>query len=324
MFEQFAIFNSLTGYIVLGVIFLAAVGLTFGIGALLRGNETTERLDTILQGSSVLRPPGEKSGSTWTEKFAKVAAPIAKHTRPKEDWEKSHLRRQFMHAGWRHPLASEAYFGAKGLFGLGVPLLAFLYQRNFLPDMQIDTFLILMGAALVGGYYLPNFWLNRSIRLRQRELFENFPDALDLLTICVEAGLGLEGALARVANEIRLSSQELADELEMVTLEMRAGGGKERALRNLAYRTGLEDIEGTVAMLVQSDRFGTSIGESLRIQSDTLRTKRMQRAEELAAKVAVKLVFPLVICILPTIFIVTGGPAMIQITRSFAEIFGAQ
>jgi tight adherence protein C len=171
---------------------------------------------------------------------------------------------------------------------------------------------------------VPNWALNRRVRLRQREIFEAFPDALDLLTICVEAGLGLDAALARVAREIRLTSRELSDELELVTLEMRAGAGKDRALRNLALRTGVEDIESLVALLVQSERFGTSIGESLRIQSDTLRVKRQQRAEEAAAKISVKLVFPLVLCILPSIFIVVGGPAVIQIGKTFSQVFGVR
>src|SRR5690606_11946344 len=142
-------------------------------------------------------------------------------------------------------------------------------------------------------------------------------------TICVEAGLGLDAALARVAKEIRLESAELADELELVTLEMRAGAGKDRALRNLALRTGVDDIDSLVALLVQSERFGTSIGESLRVQSETLRVKRQQRAEEAAAKIAVKLIFPLVLCILPSIFIVVGGPAVLQIGKTFGTVFGA-
>ncbi len=323
MFENFAQFNSVPGMVLLGIIFLAAIGLTLGVASLMRGNETVDHLNAVIGGRATSgNDPAPLKGDIFTEQIARIAKPLTRHTKPRENWERSDLRRRFMQAGWRHPMAAEAFFGAKALLGLGLPALFFIAQRLFSLEFTLTNFLALLGILLLAGYYLPNFWLNRTIAHRSREIFESFPDALDLLTICVEAGLGLEAALSKVAAELRLSSQHLADELEIVTLEMRAGGGKERALRNLAYRTGVEDIEGTVAMLIQSERFGSSIGESLRIQSEMLRVKRMQRAEELAAKIAVKLVFPLCVCILPTIFIVAGGPAMLQIKHSFSQIFG--
>jgi tight adherence protein C len=174
------------------------------------------------------------------------------------------------------------------------------------------------------GYYLPNLVLARMVFLRQRELFENFPDAIDLMTVCVEAGLGLDAAMNKVAEEIRIKSKVLAEELHLVNLEMRAGRTREQALRNLALRTGVEEVEGLVTMLIQADRFGTSIAASLRVHSDMLRTKRRQKAEEAAAKIALKLLFPLIFFIFPSLLLVLLGPAFIQIYRILLPTLAGQ
>jgi len=176
---------------------------------------------------------------------------------------------------------------------------------------------VLLSASV--GYYLPNLLLNHRIEVRKREIFDSFPDALDLLTICVEAGLGLEAALNRVADEIHLKSQILGQELQLVIMELRAGFSKERALRNLALRTGVEDIDLLVAMLI-----GTSMGESLRIHAENLRTKRRQRAEEAAAKISLKLLFPLIFMIFPTLMVVLVGPAAMQIYRVLLPTMAGQ
>ncbi len=159
---------------------------------------------------------------------------------------------------------------------------------------------------------------------RQREIFETFPDALDLLTICIEAGLAIDAAIVRVAEEMMPVAPVLSEELHLVTLELRAGNSKEKALRNLAMRTGVEDVETLVSMLIQAERFGTSIADSLRIHSEGLRTKRRQRAEETAAKIALKLLFPLIFCIFPALMLVLLGPAMIQIYRVLLPTMAGQ
>jgi len=184
---------------------------------------------------------------------------------------------------------------------------------------------VLLAALLVVaavGYYLPNIVMRRLVFVRQREIFETFPDALDLMTICVEAGLAMDAAIARVADEIKLTSPILSEELHLVTLELRAGASKEKALRNLALRTGVEDVDTLVAMLIQAGRFGTSIGASLRVHADSLRTKRRLRAEEAAAKIALKLLFPLIFCIFPSLLLVLLGPAFIQIYRVLLPALG--
>jgi tight adherence protein C len=201
------------------------------------------------------------------------------------------------------------------LLAVCLPLIVWILGGERLLGAGISRIIwILLGSAAI-GYHLPNLILRIKIAERQRELLESFPDALDLLIICVEAGLGLDQAIARVAAEIDIKSKVLAQELQMVLLELRSGYSKETALRHMALRIGIEEVDLLVAMMVQADRFGTSMGDSLRVHANNLRTKRRQRAEEAAAKIAVKLLMPLIFMIFPTLMLVLVGPAMIQIYR---------
>jgi tight adherence protein C len=257
--------------------------------------------------------PAQPLPGGWVEKVAHAAQPFTRMSLPEEGWERSPLRTRFMNAGWRSASAPSLYFAAKTLLALGLPALLALACAT-LADSEVQKtmrYLLLLTACI--GYYLPNALLSRRATNRCREIFETFPDALDLLTVCVEAGLSLERALAKVAGEIHIKSVALAQELQLVLMEMRAGFSKEKALRNLALRSGVEDVDTLVAMLIQSERFGTSMGESLRIHSDNLRSKRSVLAEEAAAKIALKLLFPLIFCIFPTLMLVLIGPAGIQI-----------
>jgi tight adherence protein C len=178
---------------------------------------------------------------------------------------------------------------------------------------------VVLAAA---GYYIPDFVLKQKTLRRQRELLNNFPDAVDLLTVCVEAGLGLDAALSRVTEELRHKCPVLADELHLANLELRAGGTRQQALRNLALRTGLEELNAFVAMLVQAERFGTSIADSLRVYASELRNKRRVKAEEAAAKIAVKLLFPLIFFLFPGLMMVIMGPGMIGIYRHLLPAMG--
>lgn len=163
----------------------------------------------------------------------------------------------------------------------------------------------------------PGIWLDRQVAQRHKLLRDGFPDALDLLTVCVESGLGLTQALQRVADELEISHPELAAEIGQVTAQMRAGVDREAALRGLATRTGLDDVRGLVSLLAQTLRFGTGISDALRVYSEDFRDRRMQRAEEAAAKIGTKLIFPLVICLFPSFFVVAIGPAAIRLTEAF-------
>lgn len=210
-------------------------------------------------------------------------------------------------AGYRRPEAVRALQGAKIL--LPIALLSVVFFTGLYKENPIVVLLF----ALVGGYLLPEFWLTSRIRKRQHIIRLSLPDALDLLVICVEAGLALDQALLRVSGELRIAHPELSEELEIVNAEMRVGKTRLDALRDLAKRTGVEDLKGLVAMLIQTDRFGTSVAQSLRVHSEQLRIMRRQRAEEQAAKTSVKMVPPLVFFIFPAMFVVILGPAVITI-----------
>ncbi|MBN3799029.1 type II secretion system F family protein [Burkholderia sp. Ac-20392] len=264
---------------------------------------------------------GDDMASRWVAKLVELSTPISKLSVPKEGWENSPLRIRLMNAGWRNQSAAALYFTAKTALALGLPCAALLVLiTTSLGDERAILSVILVALAGI-GYYIPNIVLSQRVKVRQQKIFEDFPDALDLLTVCVEAGLGLDAALMKVSEELRFSSEVVASELDLLLLEMRSGFTKETALRNLALRTGVEDIESFCAMLIQADRFGTSISESLRVLSDMLRTRRRMRAEERAAKIALKLLFPLIFCIFPALMLVLLGPAMIHVYRVLLPTF---
>lgn len=269
------------------------------------------------------RIAGPHEKSDWTETVVKVAGPLARLSTPEGDWENSPLRIKFLYAGIRDPNARLLYFGAKTVLPLALAGLAFVAQRGVNHTNSLTPIFYVLLAALI-GCYLPNFVLHLSIRSRQREIFENFPDAADLMLVCVEAGLGLDAGLSKVADEIRRKSMALAEELHLTNLEMRAGATREKSLRNLALRTGVEEIGTFATMLTQADKFGTSIGDSLRVFSDDLRFKRQVRAEENAAKVPTKMLFPLVLCIFPSIIMVILGPAIIQVIRTMLPMLSGR
>ncbi len=259
----------------------------------------------------------------WRERLATMIKPLAKLSLPAEGWEGSAMKIRFINAGWRQSSAPTIFFGIKSLLAFVLPLTVLIFAGEALLASGGNRILLVLVAAAAIGYYLPNLLLSRVIARRQREIFESFPDALDLLIICVEAGLSLDQALSKVAMEIDIKSKVLAQELQLVLMELRSGFSKEAALRHLALRSGIEEIDLLVAMMIQADRFGTSMGDSLRVHADNLRTKRRQRAEEEAAKIAVKLLMPLIFMIFPTLMLVLVGPAMIQIYRVLLPTLGA-
>jgi tight adherence protein C len=224
---------------------------------------------------------------------------------PKSPKEMGNLRLRLLQAGYRRDEALTIFFGIRVAFALG---LFALFSTSVV--MRPNIGLALGGLGL--GYILPGMLLARLAKRRAHRIRLSLADALDLLVVSVEAGLGLDQALTRVGVELAFAYPDLADELRLINLELRAGKPRPEALRNLADRTGVDDLSSLVTMLIQTDKFGTSVAQSLRVYSETLRTKRRQRAEEAAAKTGVKMVFPLVICIFPAIWIVTIGPAAIK------------
>lgn len=300
---------------VLAIVFMSAVGLVLGIGLWLnRDDALGRRLDDLKDHTGTLDKTVGASDE-WRAKVAKIAAPMAWLSTPKEGWESSNFRVRFMHAGLRGPGWPVIFFGVKTFLTLALPGLFLLYRgmANVSSTAQFTLIALLLLAAL--AYYLPNLALMMMIRRRQRELQEALPDAVDLMRVCVEAGLGLDAAMNRAGEEMDLRSHALADELKMVTLDLRVGSTRERALQNFALRTGVDDVATFVTILLQSEHFGTNVAESLRILSDTMRVQRQVRAEERAAKIPLKLLFPLIFLIFPSLFVVLMGPAVMSIYR---------
>ena len=224
---------------------------------------------------------------------------------------------RFLKAGIRNPKAALIFWGVKCFLAM-LFMAIFLVLRILVFRVMNGQLTLVLGVLMPFlGFYLPDLWLRQKTEKRQEKLLKALPDALDLMVVCVEAGMGLDEAINRVAKESKLQSKELSDEFSFLSLELRAGKQRKDALRNLAERTNLEEVNNLVTLLIQADKFGTNIADTLRVYSDSFRTERFQRAEEMAAKMPVKLIFPLILFIFPALFIVIIGPAIISIYRNF-------
>jgi tight adherence protein C len=230
-------------------------------------------------------------------------------------------RIRFLKAGIRNPKAEVVLWGVKCFLAV-TSLIIFAVLRIAVFTVMPHQLTVVLGIFIPFlSFYLPDIWLRQKTEKRQEKLLKALPDALDLLVVCVEAGMGMDEAINRVAKESKLQSKDLSDEFELLGLELRAGKQRKDALRNLAERTNLEEVRNLVTLLIQADKFGTNVADTLRVYSDSFRTERFQRAEEIAAKMPVKLIFPLILFIFPALFIVIIGPAIISIYRNFILAF---
>ena len=295
----------------IGVIFLAAliVGMTFVLVVIPPDDPARERLNRLWQDAKSA-VPAIPFRQKQKERAQRVLEDVGKIV-PVSTKDVSRTKFLMIRAGYRKSESITAFQGAKIVFPL--VLVALVY---FTGIYNLNPILILALAGLV-GYLLPDFWLTSRIRARQQKIITGMPDALDLLTVCVEAGLGLDQGIFRVSQEIQITCPELSEELKLMNMEARFGKGRADALRDLGTRTGVDDIKTAVAMLIQTDRFGTDLAKSLRVHSETMRMKRRQRAEEKANKASVKMVPVLVFFIFPAMFVVILGPAVIQLIRTF-------
>ena len=265
----------------------------------------TKKLSTTI---TAITSPLSKPVKQWIE-------PLANAAMNSENWLNSPLRIKFSNAGLNSPTVIVYYFASKTALSIFFPFLILIAQL-FLhwSDQWIIVFSIMLTMATF-GYYLPNVILSQLIKNRQAELFFVLPDALDLLRVCVEAGLGLDAAVERVGREMEIESKAIAQEFTLLGLELRAGASRSDAMKNLALRIGMDEIDSLVSILIQSDRFGTSISDSLKMHSESLRSKRKLIAEEAAAKLPVKILMPLIFCIFPALLTVLLGPAVISIIQ---------
>jgi tight adherence protein C len=275
--------------------------------------------DPIRRRLGAISPHGDAEGGPRLVRIETLLGPMAKYVLPSDEIERNNTTRRLVHAGFRAPTALQTYYSIKTVLAIILPLLVLGVAQMF-PEWATRTVLFAAVVASAVGVFGPGVVLDKLLAKRMKKLRDGFPDALDLMVVCVEAGLGLSQAIQRVSEELGVSHPELGMELALVNAEIRAGVDRVAALRNLADRTGLEEIRGLVSLLVQTLRFGTSVADSLRVYSDEFRDKRMQRAEEAAAKMGTKMIFPLVIFMFPGFFVVAVGPAVIQLMRAFSNL----
>ncbi|MCB2226863.1 MAG: type II secretion system F family protein [Desulfarculaceae bacterium] len=299
------------------------IGLGFGLAVLLvlaavgsvvmRREEPTQRRLRGMLGSEP-KPKNSPAKRQLKQVIMGLLGRLAKPARPRQDWQANQIRTKLLQAGFQAPNAVNTFLGFKVALLIVFPL-AVLISPITGKVGNLQLMLSVVGAACL-GFFLPQFMLESRIRSRRKAVTRELPDVLDLLVIAVEAGLGLDQAIRRVADEVSVSSPTLGSEFNLVSLEMRAGIPRPMALRNLAQRCGVEEVSSLVAMLIQADRFGVSVGRSLRVHSDTVRTKRRQQMEEAAAKIPLKLLFPVLFMIFPAIMVVMAGPAVIRVSQN--------
>jgi tight adherence protein C len=281
-------------------------------------NALKKRLNKIVRQG---RAPADSSLSRKANipKVAAVINILSKLSLPEEGWQSSSVQIKFLQAGIRNKNAPQYYFAVKTLLTLVLPVVLALFLHFTQPQIPLAPvmFLVLLQAA--EGYYLPDILLRFITKKRIERMRNSLPDMIDLMVVCTESGMGIDAVISRLSREMARTDPDLAQEFYLSALEMRAGATRIEALHNLALRSRLEELKDLVSMLVQVEKFGTSLAESLRVHSDMMRIGRIQRAEEIAAKIPVKLALPLALFIFPTLIMVILGPAVIQIFQAFSK-----
>lgn len=256
-------------------------------------------------------------GEAYSEKIADKLENVSNYILPKSEKESSKIQAKLIQAGYRSENAVLLFYGLKTALAVCLPIIAG-FGASMFPQISMTMVVYLSIVMMAIGLFGPNYIVSRVVQKRQLEIRRSFPEALDLMVVCVEAGLSFELAFKRIGDELRGTRPILAEEFAIINGELRAGIARTEALKNFAFRTGVDEVKGFVALLSQSMRFGTSVAKTLRIYSEDFRDRRMQAAEEKAAKVGTKLIFPLIFCFFPSIFIVTVGPPVLKAL----EVFG--
>ena len=311
-------------FVVVALTAIAVGLLVFGLANVTPAEERAvqRRLATIQTGATSYRDLQERRRRQQKrDRLASVLEALGERVSQNRS-DLSKTRQWLMYGGMRHPNAVSVFIASRLVLALTLGFGGFIgmavLSRTFGLALPVMTLWLITGMLGLLGWMAPFFYVDGRVKSRQTAISKALPDTLDLLVVCVEAGLGLNQALVRVSDEVDRISPEMSDELTVVNLEIRAGTPRDEALRRLGERTGVDDVRSLTSMLLQTDRFGTSIADALRVHSETLRTKRMQKAEEAAAKTTVKMLFPLIFFIFPSIFVVLVGPAVFL----FRDFFG--
>ncbi|GGX82932.1 hypothetical protein GCM10007160_08070 [Litchfieldella qijiaojingensis] len=304
----FSVLLGLTIFALMIALLLLVMGLSDPLRRRLRG----------LEAEAATASAGGGAGKATGSGVGQWLGPMGERLVPSKEEARSRMAQRLRRAGKRSPGAASVFYGARLALTVLPPLLLLTLVIPF-TRLPLGASLLMLVATALAGYLLPSLWLERAIKQRTRALRRGLPDALDLLVVCTEAGLGLGAAIQRVAQDLEVSHPELADELHLFSMQTRAGMDSKAALRDLEERTGVEDIRGLVTTLLQSMRFGTSIATTLRIYAVELRDKRTQEAEEQAAKVSTKMLFPLIFCVFPSFFVVALGPPLLGAMRALAS-----
>jgi tight adherence protein C len=305
--------------LIIGCVFFVSIfaGMLLISYSLRRNASKRELLNKIdLSGESSVTGETDEYGpqATGLRRLAlKYLGFVGKRIAPESSDDYVLMKRKFLQAGLHNSIAPPVFWGLKLLLTFVLPLACYLSKFLLNHPQPMQNILIACLAASVFGYYLPDILLHNKIVRRREKIKKGLPDMLDLMVVCVEAGLGLDATIRRITGEISLSHKELSNELWMYSLELNAGMSREQSLRNLSSRVNIEDFKNLVGVLLQTDRFGTSIANALRVYSDSFRTKRYSLAEEMAAKLAVKITFPVILFIFPSMFVVLAGPAAMRI-----------
>jgi len=286
-------------------VIISAIGVILGLQLWARPKAAIDRVTaaTVESGAVAAHP-----SLAWRELVKKLGTLV-----PSAPRDSTVMSRRLMRAGFRGPNALKMLYGSKVLLAVALPAAALVATAK--SDADPSNKILFLVASFALGFFGPNEYVRRAARKRQKRILRGLPHALDLMVVCVESGLGLDQAIVQVAKELQSAYPEISEEFSLMNLEMKAGNRRADALRNLADRTGVDEVKKLVAVLVQADRFGTSVAQSLRGHSEFMRVQTRQQAEEKAAKLGVKLVFPIFFCILPSLFVVTVGPMVVRIVR---------
>jgi tight adherence protein C len=297
---------------IVGLVFLTCLVASLAAFHYINASDLQKLLKERIGGKS---NPSRGSYLFLKEYISKGLSSLGRTNAPQDNADASKLRKQLQAAGYRTAKASILFSGVKVVLMASLPIVLFLSHPKWMsttPTTTLMAYYILLASI---GFYAPQIWLRKKIAGRQRKIAEGFPDALDLMVICVEAGLSLNSAIGRIGEEMKLVHKELSEEFHFLSLELRTGLSRQQALRNLSTRVGLDEIKSLVSVLIQTERFGTSVSNALSVLSTAMRQTRQHKAEEAAAKLPVKLLFPLLLFIFPSLFIVILGPAALKITR---------